>query len=400
LQDLTTIRLVGNRLAWYPPGASDEPQWLDDDISRERLRAAINERRGSICFAVPGAEARLLTREISPEEKKHIRKSLPFMLEEEVAADIDDLHFAHCNLDKNLLGIAICSTQNMQEWHELLADFPGITRWVPEPLLLPWRAGEWCVVLEDNSAVIRVGRCEGFSVERDMAGIFLQGALQDSDAPTAIVVYGDDQASDLELLPPELKDIAQWRRGNLYAAMLLSEASDINLNLMQGEHAAQLPLGKWWRQWRAVAALFAVAFSLHLVSGYLDYRNLQKENLVLRGAVEQSYRKAFPRGQYIDAESQLRKQLEAMRGTGRSSGFVTLVEKVGQAISTMPRASISTINYSDKADEMRMNIVAKDFSAVEQLRSRINESGLDAVMESSNAQGDKVRARLRIGKRS
>ena len=49
---------------------------------------------------------------------------------------------------------------------------------------------------------------------------------------------------------------------------------------------------------------------------------------------------------------------------------------------------------------MRMNIVAADFEAVEQVRAEINKSGLQAVMESSSAQGDRVRARLRVGERS
>ena len=49
---------------------------------------------------------------------------------------------------------------------------------------------------------------------------------------------------------------------------------------------------------------------------------------------------------------------------------------------------------------MRMNIVATDFEAVEQVRAAINQSGLDAVMESSSSQGDRVRARLRVGVRS
>lgn len=47
-----------------------------------------------------------------------------------------------------------------------------------------------------------------------------------------------------------------------------------------------------------------------------------------------------------------------------------------------------------------MNILAANFEAVEQVRAGINEAGLQAVMESSSAQGDKVRARLRVGERS
>jgi len=49
---------------------------------------------------------------------------------------------------------------------------------------------------------------------------------------------------------------------------------------------------------------------------------------------------------------------------------------------------------------MRMNIVAADFEAVERVRADINKAGLEAVMESSSAQGDKVRARLRVGDKS
>ena len=53
------------------------------------------------------------------------------------------------------------------------------------------------------------------------------------------------------------------------------------------------------------------------------------ENLALRGAVQDSYRKAFPKGAVVDAEKQLRRQLDALRGTGQSSGFVSLMERIG-----------------------------------------------------------------------
>ena len=46
------------------------------------------------------------------------------------------------------------------------------------------------------------------------------------------------------------------------------------------------------------------------------------------------------------------------------------------------------------------NIVAADFDGVEKLRSRINEAGLEAIMESSSTQGTRVSARLRVAERS
>ena len=400
MRDTAVVRLVEDRLAWYPPGAGVEPQWLEDESACDTLRATLAQRRVKVCFAVPGADARVLTLAVAPEEKKHISKSLAFMLEEQFAADVEKLHFAFCPLEGDNIAVASTTQAKMDEWQSLLADFPGIAQWLPEALLLPWQADEWCLVLEADSAIIRVGQCDGFSIERNLVEVLLQGVLRESAAPQAVIVYGSDQIADTELLPASLRDRVQWRRGNLCAALLLSDSGELNLNLLQGNYAPRLPLALWWRQWRAVAAVFAAAFLLQLAAGYAEYRSLSAQNLALRGAVEASYRRAFPQGAVVDAEKQLRRQLDTLGGTGQGSGFIGLMDRVGGAIAGMPGTTIASINYNDKGNEMRLNIVAADFEGVEKLRSRINETGLEAIMESSSTQGTRVSARLRVSERS
>lgn len=412
----SVIRLVQGRLAWYAPGggppggapsgddaqeAVDAPQWLDDEDVRQQLRAALTQQRSRPRFAAPGGDVRLLRVPVSAAEKKHIAKSLPFMLEEQVVEDIEGLHFASVPLDKLELGVAVCSREKMLAWRALLEDFPGIQQWVPEQLLLPWREGEWCVVLEGDDAIVRFDSFGGFSIECELLSVMLSGLLAERDEPAAIILYGSDQAADTALIPEPLRDRVQWRRGSLRSAMLLSEPQP-SVNLRQGEFTARLPVMRWWREWRAVAAVFAVAFGLQLVAGYLDYLKLQRENQSLRAAVEASYREAYPRGAVVDAETQLQRQLAALRGSGQSSGFVHLVEQVGAAIAANPGTSVATLNYnfSDRGGEMRMNIEAADFEAVERVRADINQAGLQAIMESSSARGDRVRARLRVGEKS
>ena len=53
--------------------------------------------------------------------------------------------------------------------------------------------------------------------------------------------------------------------------------------------------------------------------------------------------------------------------------------------------AIASINYNESGGDMRLNIVAEDFEAVEKIRAGINAVGLEAVMESSSAQADGVR---------
>ncbi len=397
---MAVIRLLQGKLAWYPPGASDGPQWLDNEQAVEKLQAALVQRRLVPVFAAPGEEVRLSSLVVSDDERKHLGKSLPFMLEEAVAEDIEELHFACAALERNEYAVAVCTRDAMTAWESALEQYGGVNHWVPEPLLLPWQPGEWCLVLEGERAVVRTGRAAGFCVEREMLPLFLDSTLASGDEPEAVVLYGREQATDTGLVPDQLRNRVQWRDGDFYSALMLAGPLNGTLNLLQGDYAPRLPLRRWWGQWRAVAALFAIAFGLQLAATYVDYVGLKRENLALRAAVEESYRKAYPQGAVVDPEKQLRRQLEALRGSGQTSGFVSLMSRVGAVIAQRPGTTIASINYNDRGDEMRMNIVAADYESVEQVRSAINGAGLEAEMESSSAQGDKVRARLRVGERS
>jgi general secretion pathway protein L len=399
LQNIAVIRRIDGLLAWYPPGASEGARPLDKESEQEALRAALRERRHTLVFAVPGEEARLMQLAIATEEKRHLAKSLPYMFEEELASDVSELHFAFRPIDKLDYAVAVCSLQDMESYREQLASYPEIGLWIPEPLLLPWREGEWCLVLEGDRAIVRTGRCGGFSIEREMLPALLTGAAEGAE-PGAVVIYGRDQEVDTNMLPASLRDKVQWRDGDLYTALLLADDPSEQVNLRQGSYARRLPLGRWWQQWRVAAALFAAALAIHLLASYMDYRQLQQQNIVLRTAVQDSYRKAYPRGAVVDAEKQLRRQLDALSGSAVGSSFVSMMGRVGSVVSASEGTSIVSINYSDKVGEMRLNIVASNYSAVERVRSAMVEAGLAAVMESSSAQGEKVRARLRVEEKS
>jgi len=400
LRDVAIIRCIDGRLAWYPPGASDGARWLDEEAERDALRALVGQRRQAPVFAVPAEDTRLLRLSVTPEERRHLDKSLPFMLEEDLAEDVGGLHFAFSPLDRQDYAVAVCARGHMLDYQALLADFPGVKQWLPEALLLPWQEGEWCLVLEGERALVRHGPCEGFGVERALLPAMLGALAASADAPHTVVVYGQRQDADLALLPADLEQQAQWRRGDFYAAMLIAEAPVAAPNLRRGEFAVRLPLGDWWRQWRVAAALFGAAVAVHMLASWADYRQLEAQNLALRGALEQSYRRIIPRGLVPRPEKQLQDQLAVLSGGASSSDFVSLLARVGAVIDSIPGSSLISVNYNQRAAEARLNILASDYAAVERIREGIGKQGLQATLENSSAQGDEVRARLRVGESS
>ena len=58
-----------------------------------------------------------------------------------------------------------------------------------------------------------------------------------------------------------------------------------------------------------VAIAAGLAMTLQFVADLLQYQTLKSRNLELRSAIQDSYRKANPRGAVVDVEKQLNRQL-------------------------------------------------------------------------------------------
>lgn len=396
-ENLSVICFRDDALCWLNGGETHDLS--TDPEALHQLRQKLLLREHGTVFAAPGAEVRLLELTVTPQERKHLETSLPFMLEESLTDNIEDVHFARMPLSRDCFAVAMTHRLAMQHWQASLGELAGLVPWVPEPLILPWAQGEWTVVMEAQSSLLRYGRSAGTRVEHALLPMLLDNLAKEA-MPERLIVYGQDEQADLALLEPLTELQIQWRRGGLGAALLLHDADEPVVNLLQGEFAPQLPYARWWNQWRKVAALFLVALSVHMLSGWLDLQRLERENLVLRQEIQSLYRQVNPRGAVVDAQKQLGRQLSSLRGSGGESTFTGLLAPLGVLFTPGSGLALASLNYSQRNAELRINLLADNFADVEALRQALEGAGYIAALESSSRSGDRVRARLRIGERS
>lgn len=346
-------------------------------------------------FATPGDATRLVEIEVRPDETRHLAKSLPFLLEDEVVEDIGELVFPRLHLDGTRWLVAIVRHDRMAEWADLLPtgwDGP----WVPESLILPWQPDEVCVLIEGEEALVRYAHWGGTRIERSLLGSLLSALPGKS---TGIVIYGTDQEGDLALIPEDLRRHVRWRQGALGAALLVTREERL-FDLRQGEFAPTLPLARWWGMWRRVAVVAGVAVILQLGADLAAYQRLKAENLGLRMAIQDSFRQANPRGAVVDAEKQLDRQLAEFSPGASGPAFTPMLAAVTLAVSEGQGLDISTLNFSSGSGDMRLELTAEDYAAVEALRQRLDRRGYEAVLETSSSRNDRVRARLRVEERT
>jgi general secretion pathway protein L len=342
-----------------------------------------------VVVGLPSDDVRSTMLKVSPEERKHLSKSLPYMMEEQVAEDVEELHFVASALGEEQFLVAFTRQDKMADWVEQLSFNDSLKVFGPEALCLPLEGDECCAVVDGDEVVLRWSDAHGARVDLSLLSTVLDSLAQ---IPSSLVIYGTDREQVVSQLTDDQAALVDWRKGGWGGLLLLTKSAP-QVNLRQGSFAPPLPLVKWWGVWKAVAIAASVALSLQFVSDVSQFQTLKQQNLELRSAIQDSYRKANPRGAVVDAEKQLDRQIAEFAGEESVTAFTPkLVDVVTATMAESGR--VTSINYT--SGQLRLNLTAQDFASVEQIRQALERAGLKATLETSSARGDEVRARLRI----
>lgn len=359
------------------------------------LNAFLEHDRNSVVFAVPSERVTFLERTVERAERKLLAQSLPYSLEERLAEDVDELHFAHRWLSEERIAVSVIRKSVLEEYQQEPA-IAALSHWIPDVLLLPSNTGQWVIVVEQDRCLARLSDSQAFVCHPNLLDTFLASSLAEG-SPAAVSIYLDQQA-EMPEMSTALPVTPLVRKGSWTDAVLMGEGVLDSLNIRQGTFVAQLPWFEWWTQWRWVAACVLGALVLQGTVTYADLTLAQAQNLDLRRAIETTYRQVSPQGALVDPEKQLERQLRALRGDGQRTGFIELLSRTGAVLNGVDQTQIVTINYSDRNEQLGLTVTVADFESVEKIRSELVKAQLTVEIENSTQSGDGVRARLRVGR--
>lgn len=412
---------MANQLVLYVNRAQDQFRWcwldsesrplLDSAASGdlETLVNTLGEGHHSAWLLVPGNQVVTRELEYAEAEKKHLRKLLPFQLEESVIGDIDQFHFALGQPKDGRVITAYMESAWLRELFDRLSEYHiEIQHAWPLPLVLPLPKEPepaesypyWTLQLEGNALMVRYAPNLGFSVERDQARLSLQMLLTAQNRVDNLPRLSLRAATDADLvaleslLPEELKDrvdeqaVVQLWQLDLHQSGLL--------DLCQGEFSQRLPVERWWRDWQGVVAAAAACLVLYIGATVYEVKTLEAENIELRRNIEQVYRGVAGQGNLVDAERQLKQRLSDLQPTASGGRVTPFLGDVFPALAGTEGVTVSAVSYSARSGELSLNVRAQTFNAIETLRSQMQESGLEAELLSSSAQGDTHSARLKV----
>ncbi len=387
----TVLLQVGDddQLSWTAPYAA-APLRGDAQVFAEDARA----HTADLVLVVPAQKVLLQEVAFAAHERKLLRQTIPYSLEEQLLDDVDTQHFALGAIADEHVPVAIIDKQWLAAWLQQCQKAGlDIKRVLPEQLLLPYREHCWTLQVEPRRWLVRVGAYRGFALEPESAKIALQLLLDRVDElPQQLLVCSDEP---IETLLPQLPELLRGMIDVLEKQTLTLAENSPLIDFMQGAFARTLPWQRWWWQWRPAAIMFAAAVALHLVVGGVQHHRLNKQNIALRRQIEDVYRSVEPRGVVNDPELQLRRKLQTLQGH-QGGAVLPLLQQVGGVLKTVDGVAVQNLTYSEHQGELRVSLSANAFKDVEAVRAAIANTGLNAQLVGSNTDGDKTRAQLRI----
>ncbi len=408
---------MSRRLFIFLPEEEDTPvQWLlldgaEPDTAMELQegleQASLHAAGARIIVIVPGESVVLGNARIPSRNRQRILSALPYMLEDQLVTDIDQLHFALGERDADgRITTAVIDKQRLTNWLARLRSFdiePDML--TPDLLCLPLSRGHWTLLHEEQHSLLRTGNQSGAVIDNDnlvtMTGILLDEAAD--HLPEAIDCFSrDPQALPLGELEAAVAVSVETLDdpAPIFLARHFQEGNSINL--LQGEFSRREQLGKLWRPWFPALGLLAALLLINGTVTIVDYFRLGKEQARLTQHIEQIYRDTFPKARrVVDPRVQMERGLAALRSGGGAQGsdFLDLLKASGAAFSKTRGLELQRFSYRDGRLDIALTI--SDLQALDQLKERLmNEAALKVEIQSASTRNGKVEARIQLRRKA
>jgi general secretion pathway protein L len=376
--------------------------WHEEALAALRQRA----RGRRLHLLVPGTDV-LLTRVQLPRMGRRRRaRAIPYALEEELATEVEELHFAAGSPVAEGLPVAVVARAAVLRWLEDLAA-AGLEphALTPEVLAVPWAPGAWSVLVDGARVLVRQSAQAGFVSEVDALEAFLGAALYDAadDAPHSIHYYAgtdDDSAgrvaaviehAGLNLIPH-----AERARGGAW----LGEGYDPDaaIDLLQGDFARAATPGARSRRWASATAMLVAATLIQLGVSYLEVRRLGATDRELEARGAALLREAYPDAPETHdplAALAARAAGAAPAKAAATDGFLHLLERGAGPLGTLEGWEIGALDYRDGHLDLELQV--RDAQSLDTLARTLAAAGrLRVEVLSATASEGAAVGRLRL----
>ncbi|MBU2910418.1 type II secretion system protein GspL [Vibrio splendidus] len=335
------------------------------------------EKRSCIAL-LPGSECLIKRVEIPKGAARQFDSMLPFLLEDEVAQDIEDLHLTI--LDKDATHATVCGVD--REWLkqalDLFREANIIFRKVlPDTLAVPLEDQGISALQIDQHWLLRQGNYQAVSISEAWLPMFLQSdwvVADDEEQATTIFSYTAMPSDDVQQ-----QSGLEWQAkpAELVMSLLSQQAITSGVNLLTGTFKTKSSFSKYWRVWQKVAIAACLLVAVIVTQQVLKVQQYEAQAQAYRMESERIFRAVLPGKQRIPTVSYLKRQMndEAKKygGSGEGDSLLGWLALLPETLGQVKTVEVESIRYDGNRSEVRLQAKSSDFQHFETARVKLEE---------------------------
>ena len=391
---------------------------LEDVQTGQLAEVAVQVRDRRLIILCPATQILRVNTTVPVKGRAKVIQALPFALEDQLACDIEQQHFAMGKIsDDGSYPVAVVENLLMHSWLEQLdADGLHPTAIYTESDGVAALPSTMTVVLHNDSVIVR----DPHSVTTVADSCSMQAVLEllieqhlgdlDSDAismPLNLQIYcrAEDHERYQEVwdrlrMSAEDVDVKILTTGALprLAGEIVSTGG---VNLLQASYAPKAEINIDWQRWRLAATLLVAAVLTGLLAQGAQYWHLSQQERQLNESAAQLLTETFPSaGEVDDPWAELRTRLGAAsvaNGAAGGPGFSEALDAFASAYAQNASVKMESLSY--RSGIVSLQLKAPDVETLDKLRQNFVAAArgqFSAEILSANPMGDVIEGRMQI----
>ena len=358
-----------------------------------------------VVLLVPGTEVGLAEPELPLRGGARLAQVVPYALEEQLASDVDALHFAVGARSPGAVGtpVAFVARNLMQRWYDqceaaglhpdaayadsaaVPAAATGCTLLLEDSLLYVRRADALPYLLDATDVPAALDLALGAGEPATESGenvTFYTGTAEYEQHREAIEGLRERTASlQVKLLPEGALPL-----------LAAQAAGGAGVNLLQGPFGTRASLGSKLRQWRLPGSLAAAVALLFVANQAVGWWQMSRAERALDAQIAEIFAQALPGQPVVDPRAQMQGALGEGRAAG--GGLLPVVSALAEAMAQAPSARIEAMSFRGNALELRLT--APTVESLDGIKQTMNRDGMTAELQSATPRGGVVEGRLQV----
>jgi general secretion pathway protein L len=353
--------------------------------------------------------------ELPNKAQRHLRKAVPYLLEEQLSAPVDDVFIAIGErLKNNNIPVRVIDKAYFEQVIEQfqlaeikldsiridldLVDKPDagyFVVFINEWLLITEETGyQWSCELDDFSWLVQKRLIESLSKPS------VEQMEVDSDLPVALpmLVVTDntdtyrlfEKSLPVGVFAPQSKIVSS-------AYEMLAESKQAPFNMLQAEYELKIENSPLKNMLKSVASIAAIIFVAHIAYQTSQIIALKQQQASLTEQRNMLRKQGFPNQRRV-TDKTLSTFLKNSSGGAEENSFLSMLQSTSEKIGDLAELYPTNISYDSARNELRLDVIGKNLGVLDKYRDELSNSGYEVEKGSATQRGDSYSSRLIIRK--